>query len=555
MFPQVGAELYGHLPVELLSTGSRFYAFDAGRVEFLEVDETLFDVLAELRSQPRTVDELVLSLPQHDASSVADAYAMIGDPQEAGLLKPYSFQRAKRHQNDDYRAMLSRRMRGMTIFITTQCNLGCSYCIYGGQYEQHEKLSQRPMDWDTLKAAMDFLLAHSIDSDSVRVDFFGGEPMMAFELIERGVNYLRDHAVNPLRQVEVTITSNGTIMNKAMIDFLVRNDVFIQFSIDGGEKLHDRNRLFKGSNRPSFMRILDNLAAIDAIDPVYYDEKVRIKSVITDETLDTDDSEFFAHPMIRRVIDNGHYSFLPLEPHYDLARDKVFFHTLDKLAAVLKRGQDAATEGDLVAPLTPQQRDLYRRTLAAFFDVQAIDQALFKGQEAVPFAKGCMTGYKEGAVNADGDISVCLKSAKGDAYVIGNVIEGEWYFDRIESLNSWFHESWTDCKSCFVQRFCDLCYEKMPGDSTDLKGGRRKFCDFNRAKHRAMFSHMLEVTENNDSLRQNMTQIVADKVAQRIGRPTRSRKAVQASRKTANIFQEGDQQWRKMLVSPSRRGS
>ena len=61
----------------------------------------------------------------------------------------------------------------------------------GGQYEQHEKLSQQSMSWETLRATMDFLEAHSRHAKSIRVDYFGGEPLMAFGMMTRRAPTMR----------------------------------------------------------------------------------------------------------------------------------------------------------------------------------------------------------------------------------------------------------------------------------------------------------------------------------------------------------------------------
>jgi uncharacterized protein len=491
---------YGYLPVELFRTDRSFYVFDARNVGFLEVDAVAYDVLAVLREREAGLDELIGLLPRHPEGEVRAAWNDLEEVQAEGFLLPYRFQRVPRHENSEYEEVLSRRMGGFTLFVTTQCNLGCSYCIYGGQYEQHEKLSQTPMAWETLRAAMEFLAKRSGESKQIRLDFFGGEPLLAFDLIDRGVRHLKSILPPGGPAVAVTITSNGTVLTDRILDFLLDNEVYLQFSIDGGRESHDRFRPFKTSGRGSFDVILGNLQRIHDRDPEYFRTHLRIKGVLTTEQVDHDDPEFFGHPLVRSIVENNAFIFLNEEPHFDLAKDDDYFERIDRLGRKLLEREGAQGEAELLEGLNPKQKALYHHTLGRFFELQAVNRVYFDGRDATPFIKGCLTGYQEGAVSANGDISICLKSAKGNNFVIGNVIEDAWYFDKIRGLNTMFHHDWSGCSSCFLQKSCDLCYEKLNGDEGTWVSGRSRFCEFNRARHRVLFETMLRVTERNPAL-------------------------------------------------------
>jgi sulfatase maturation enzyme AslB (radical SAM superfamily) len=491
---------YRYLPVELFRTDLSFYVFDARNVCFLKVDAVAYELLAILRERKAGLEELIGLLPQHPEEEVRAAWRDLEEVQAEGFLLPYRFQRVARHENSEYEEVLSRRMGGFTLFVTTQCNLGCSYCIYGGQYEQHEELSQTRMPWETLRDAMEFLARRSGESKQVRLDFFGGEPLLAFDLIERGVRHLKSILPPDGPVVVVTITSNGTVLTDRLLDFLLENHVYLQFSIDGGRESHDRFRPFKSNGRGSFDVILGNLQRIHDRDPEYFRTHMRIKGVLTTELVDRDDPEFFGHPLVRSIIDNNAFIFINEEPHFDLSKDADYFERIDRLGRQLLEREGVQGETGLLDGLNPKQKALYHHTLGRFFELQAVNRFYFDGRDAAPFIKGCLTGYQEGAVSANGDISICLKSAKGNNFVIGNVVEDEWYFDKIRGLNTLFHQDWSGCSSCFLQKSCDLCYEKLNGDEGLWVSGRSRFCEFNRARHRVLFETMLRITERNPAL-------------------------------------------------------
>lgn len=529
---------YGYLPVELFRTDQGFYAFDARNVGFLEVDAVAYDVLTVLRQREAGLDELIGLLPQHPEDEVRAAWSDLAEVQAEGFLLPYRFQRVPRHENSEYEEILGRRMGGFTLFVTTQCNLGCSYCIYGGQYEQHEKLSQTRMSWETLRAAMEFLAKRSGESKQVRLDFFGGEPLLAFDLIDQGVKHLKSILPPGGPAVAVTITSNGTILTDRILDFLLEHEVYLQFSIDGGKESHDYFRPFKTSGRGSFDVILGNLQRIHDRDPGYFKTHLRIKAVLTTELVDRDDPEFFGHPLVRSILENDAFIFLNEEPHFDLAKDADYFERIDRLARRLLEREGASGEAELLEGLNPKQKALYHHTLGRFFELQAVNRVHLDGRDTAPFIKGCLTGYQEGAVSANGDISICLKSAKGNNFVIGNVVEDEWYFDKIRGLNTLFHQDWSGCSSCFLQKSCDLCYEKLNGEEGLWVSGRSRFCEFNRARHRALFETMLRITERNPALWEEFEAALRERLSG--GEPAEDDAARYASRNLLSGSSESD---------------
>jgi uncharacterized protein len=502
------------LPVELFKTDNAYYVFDAKNVMFFKVDRVAFDVLAILRERNASLDELISLLKQHSENEVRLALAELLEAQSKGLLVHYEFRRAPTYENSQYEETLSESMGGFTVFISTQCNLGCSYCIYGGQYDQHEELSQTPMPWTTVQNMMRFLQEHSKKSKQVRLDFFGGEPLLAFDMIRRGVEFLKSIVEPGGPEVLVTITSNGTVIAERIIDFLLAHNVFLQFSIDGSRETHDRHRTFKNNSRGSFEMIFRNLQRIYDRDPEYFRTNIRIKGVITTETLNNDDCEFFEHDLVRIILQGGNFTFLNLEPHYDLGKDDDYFDRIHSLGEKLLRMEGLGSETDVLQRLNVRQAALYRHTFGIFFNAQALNQVYFAGMDSIPFMKACLTGYQEGAVSPNGDISICLKSAKGANFVIGNVNEGRWYYEKMRNLNTVLHRDWAGCASCFVQKMCDLCYEKMDGEEGQFVAARSKFCHFNRARHRLIFQYMLRVMENNPKLWQYLEEVITDQISQ-----------------------------------------
>jgi uncharacterized protein len=499
-------ELFSNLAVELFETEGKLYAFDANQVQFIEVDSLTHKLLDLLRKRKYGLDELFAELPNESRSDIEEAYQEIVDTQAQGFLLPSNFQRTPKHENRLYRETLSTSMAGICVSITTQCNLSCSYCIFGGQYDQHPELTQKSMTWETMQRTMDFLKSHSTKSSRIRVDFFGGEPLMAFDLIERGIEYLRSIIPPEGPVITPTITTNGTILSERIIDFLIKNQAYIQFSIDGGIKIHDLNRTFKSSGKGSLDLILSNLARLYERDPQFFESNVRMKAVITLGTLEEDLSEFLQRHPIDILKKNNSISFLEEEPHYDVKLDSQYFERMVHVREKLFMLRNAATVDDLIAPLNSQERSQFWLTYGSFFDSQATNKVYRDGQDVLPYTKGCLMGYESGNVTPDGRITICNKS---QSFTIGDVHKGDWDYNTIEALNTKLHD-WEGCSGCFAQRMCDLCHEKL--DAENYIESRFAYCEFTRNRYRMIYSDMLTVLNHNPMLWNAVDQMILKKV-------------------------------------------
>jgi uncharacterized protein len=494
---QCGEEL-GNLPVELFRSKRGYYAFDAHNVRMVTVDRVSYDILRILREREAGVDEIVRLLDHHPAKQVREAFEELMAVQDEGFLRRGSFRRTPRFGKTDIRIKqrLTEEMAGLTISITGKCNLACSYCIYGGNYDAQRQLCGASMSWETLKNAMLFLADNSRRSESVQVDFFGGEPLLEHRLIKRAVEFLKSRIGTRETRVDVTVASNGTILNDRILEFLVKHKVYLQFSIDGSQEQHDRYRIFKANRRGSFKKIMENLKKIHIFDPEYYRSYIRIKSVQTSDQDNSHDDAFWQHPLVKPVVEEKHLSVLQLRPDFNIEKDGDYF---DRLARIGERSlalRNVETLDDVRQALPQKEWQFFYSTIARFFNVQATYNLYKRDKAEVPFTKGCLYGYKEGNVEPSGKITICHLATN---WVIGDVNEGRWYFDRIRKYDQRVH-SWGPCSGCFAQRFCDLCPEKIDGTEENYIESRSRFCEFQRENYRAIFSYALALCEANPGL-------------------------------------------------------
>lgn len=124
----------------------------------------------------------------------------------------------------------------VSLFLTHRCNLRCRYCYNGEQFD-------RTMSWATAKRAVDFAFEY-VPSGLLVLSFFGGEPMLARELLEQITAYARPEAERRGRQLCFSLPTNGTILDDRLVAFLTANEFQVQVSIDGSRDAQDANRVF-----------------------------------------------------------------------------------------------------------------------------------------------------------------------------------------------------------------------------------------------------------------------------------------------------------------------
>ncbi len=152
-------------------------------------------------------------------------------------------------------------VKALCLHIAHDCNLACRYCFAEeGEYHGRRAL----MSYETGKQALDFLIANSGSRKNLEVDFFGGEPLMNFDVVKQLVAYGREQEKLHEKHFRFTLTTNGVLLNDEIMDFANREMDNVVLSIDGRKEVHDRMRPFrKGAGSydlivPKFQKLADS---------------------------------------------------------------------------------------------------------------------------------------------------------------------------------------------------------------------------------------------------------------------------------------------------------
>ena len=167
----------------------------------------------------------------------------------------------------------------LCLHIAHDCNLACQYC-FAEEGEYHGK--RELMSYEVGRKALDFLVANSGNRRNLEVDFFGGEPLMNFQVVKDLVAYGRSLEKTHDKKFRFTLTTNGVLLNDDIMEFANKEMGNVVLSIDGRKEVHDRMRPFrKGAGSydlivPKFQKFADSR----------HQEKYYVRGTFTHNNLD-----------------------------------------------------------------------------------------------------------------------------------------------------------------------------------------------------------------------------------------------------------------------------
>lgn len=386
------------------------------------VDELVYEVIA-LLDQKEDAAAIHAQLDEKfGAADVEDALTECAELKEAGQL----------FSEDIYRdAIIDFKKRqtvvkALCLHIAHDCNLACRYCFAEeGEYHGRRAL----MSFEVGKKALDFLIANSGNRRNLEVDFFGGEPLLNWQVVKDLVAYGREQEKIHNKNFRFTLTTNGVSLNDEIMEFCNKEMANVVLSIDGRKEVHDKMRPFrKGAGSydlivPKFQKFADSRNQ----------DKYYVRGTFTRNNLD-----FAADVM--HLADLG-FKQISVEPvvaaeteDYALREEDipVICEEYDKLAKEMIRREKEGNGFN-------------------FFHFM-ID--LTGGPCVYKRLSGCGSGTEYLAVTPWGDLYPCHQFVGNEEFLMGNVDDGlvrEDIRDEFKCCNVYAKEK---CRECFARFYC-----------------------------------------------------------------------------------------------------
>lgn len=456
------------------------YFYEVNRNEVVKVNDDLFMYINQILTTPKP--ELV-SAP----TSTKEQYEEL---EECGYLSTNHVTKIVHPAVGLLKPLLSRGLTRMTLQVTQQCNLRCKYCIYS----ENSNLSQRShsnnyMTWETAKRAVDFYYAHSIDTQKPHIGFYGGEPFLAFPLIEQVVLYAEKLFEG--KDISFAATTNATILTDEMLDFISKHNFGLTFSLDGPKEIQDRNRVFRNGGG-TYDLVMKNFNKIYQQEPAVI-ENSGINMVVTPDHQYEQILELFKTPVLEPVSLRSAYvekDFDVLQPSEDYLA-KYNYDGFVALAAYLR--------GDKVTNSNKLMKEM--------IDTFGSESAKFQRTE-MPFVGApsgpCIPGKLRLFINCFGEFYPCEKVNEKPSMKIGSLDDG-FDFDAITRILNVSQLLPEKCKSCWAFSLCTICAERVDDGSglsikrlSDSCEGSRKLA-FHRILQKILLfehnAHMREISK------------------------------------------------------------
>lgn len=385
------------------------------------VDEIVYDMIPMYEGS--SLEEITAGLSdRYKAEDIKEAYEEITELKEAGSLFTEDIY-------ENYIDSFKNRqpvVKALCLHIAHDCNLACQYCFAEeGEYHGRRAL----MSFEVGKKALDFLVANSGSRRNLEVDFFGGEPLMNWEVVKQLVEYGRSIEEANNKKFRFTLTTNGVLLNDEILDFVNKEMGNIVLSTDGRKEVHDRMRPFrngKGSYdfiMPKFKKVAESRNQTN-----YY-----VRGTFTHYNLD------FSKDVLS-LADEG-FKQISVEPVVASPEDAYALRTED-LPQIFEEYDKLAVE--------MIKREKEGRGFNFFHFM--ID--LTGGPCVYKRLSGCGSGTEYLAVTPWGDLYPCHQFVGNEDFLLGNVDDGIVKKNICEEFKQCNVYSKPKCKDCFAKLFC-----------------------------------------------------------------------------------------------------
>lgn len=380
------------------------------------VDDVIYDLLDVFdgTNDDEAIAALQTSYPEKD---LREALEELHQLQAEGLLFSPEFEVPQTFAETPI-------LKSLCLHIAHDCNLRCGYCFAGtGDFGGYRAM----MSKETAEKAVEFAIAGSKMRHNLELDLFGGEPLMNTEVVKHVINYVRRREFETGKNIKLTLTTNGTLLNDDIIQFLNDNRVMLVLSLDGKKETHDNMRPFPNKTGSYDAAVRGFKKVIESRNGKNYYLRgtyTHFNPHFAEDTLDMTKigKELSVEPVVG--ID---------EPYVLSEADlPVLYEEYDKLArAYLQKRR----EGDA-------------------FDFFHFNVALDNGPCVAKRLAGCGAGHEYFAITPEGDIYPCHQFVGREEYKLGTLETGVVKPDLVQKFRYTHVMTKTECSTCWARFFC-----------------------------------------------------------------------------------------------------
>ncbi len=394
------------------------------------VDPIAYDIIAmfPLKTEEEIVSEIMAKYGDSEIESITEEEILecitdIKELKAAGqLYTPDVF----KEMAGTFKERSGNVIKALCLHVAHTCNLNCSYCFASqGKYSGSRAL----MSFEVGKRALDFLIENSEGRTNLEVDFFGGEPLMNWDVVKQLVQYARSIEKQYHKNFRFTLTTNGMLIDDDVIDFANREMSNVVLSLDGRKEIHDRLRVDYAGNGSYDTIVPKFLKMVEARNGKNYYMRGTFTHANPDFTKD-----------VFHMADLG-FTELSMEP--------------------------VVTSPDDPAALTPEDIEIVKEQ----YEILALEM-LKRQKEGKPITfyhymldlangpciykriSGCGSGTEYMAVTPHGDLYPCHQFVGEESFKLGDIWNGVTNNELRDDFKNCNAYSRPECQDCWAKLFC-----------------------------------------------------------------------------------------------------
>ncbi|WP_130806765.1 thioether cross-link-forming SCIFF peptide maturase [Senegalia massiliensis] len=398
---------------------NKFIVLDINSGSVHLVDELIWDLVDLYKEKDLTDINKELEW-KYDSKTIEEGYREIKELEENGIIYSEDI------YFKDVKSNNQKIVKALCLHIAHDCNLKCEYCFASqGDFNGDKSF----MSLETGKKALEFLAENSANRRNLEVDFFGGEPLMNFDVVKELVHYGREIEKKYNKNFRFTITTNGLLLDKEKMDFINEHMSNVVLSLDGRKKVNDEMRkTINGEGSfdiivPKFLEMAKSRKGKD-----YY-----LRGTFTSKNLDFSKDVLelynlgFKSVSVEPVVTEPHMEYAILEKHLGEILDE--YDKLSKEYIKIKK----------------KDKDFN------FFHFM-ID--LNQGPCAIKRASGCGAGVEYLAVTPEGDLYPCHQFVGDEKFKLGTLDSGIKNMEIVDRFNNANVYNKEDCSECWAKFYC-----------------------------------------------------------------------------------------------------
>lgn len=403
--------------------GEDYYIIDINSGAVHIVDELVYDLLED--EGLRGLDELLMEFKdKYSEETIKEAYNEIEELVKEGILYSKDLYEGIALASDNSESFV----KALCLNIVHDCNLRCKYCFADeGEYKGCRKM----MSAEVGEKSIDFVIEKSGPRKNIEIDLFGGEPLMAFNTIKEIVEYAKEQEKIHNKNIRFTMTTNATLLNDEIMDYLDKNMGNIVLSIDGRKEVNDKVRV-RADGSGSFDAILPRIKKMVEV-------RDKSKQYYARGTFTRENTDFFED--VKFLAEEGFDEIsvepvvLPEEHPLSLREEDLptIFEQYDKLYEEMVRRHKEGNE----------------------FKFYHFNIDLQGGPCVYKRISGCGAGHEYVAITPDGDIYPCHQFVGNEDFKIGSIYDNKGLNKEIESKFKTAHiYNKPECKKCWARFYC-----------------------------------------------------------------------------------------------------